>query len=294
MGSFWDLFFLPRASGANFQEALDQIAAGMWIIIQRTYLASRALRKTTCPPNTEAFAPPPCQCLFKSVLFIKYSRRPSAAIHQKSHCSERHGRTASVSFILGLMNCVLHSGVQEKYTSCCKSPSTPVCVCVCVSFFLFNFTWKRAEKRFISSGCLYFFEAITFSCCLLVAPLYRLTACVTLSAPVLRNCMRCEPQVKMYAFFNNGIAGGRREELLPSRKTRLFVSLFFFFFFFAIRLLWHTTAPGLRCLTFGWLRWFVPWFHCRPWLDFVCVDATVLWLWELKKKALGEVRLKEA
>lgn len=44
-GSFWDLFFLPRASGANFQKGLDQIVAGMWTIIQCTYLASRVLEK---------------------------------------------------------------------------------------------------------------------------------------------------------------------------------------------------------------------------------------------------------
>lgn len=52
-GSFGDLFFLPRASGANFLRALDQIVAGMWIIIYRTYLASRV------PLNNQALLPRP-------------------------------------------------------------------------------------------------------------------------------------------------------------------------------------------------------------------------------------------
>lgn len=55
MGSFGDLFFLPRASGANFLRALDQIVAGMWIIIHRTYLASRVPRKQPDTVTTTSF-----------------------------------------------------------------------------------------------------------------------------------------------------------------------------------------------------------------------------------------------
>lgn len=85
---------------------------------------------------------------------------------------------------------------------------------------------------------------------------------------------------------------GEEKSCSPAKRKTL---LCLFLFCFAIKLLWHTTASGRRCcLTFGWLSRFVPWFHCRHWLDFVCVDATVLWLRELKKKALGELRLKEA
>lgn len=54
-GSFGDLFFLPRASGANFLRALDQIVAGMWIIIHRTYLASRVPRKQPDTVTTASF-----------------------------------------------------------------------------------------------------------------------------------------------------------------------------------------------------------------------------------------------
>lgn len=87
--------------------------------------------------------------------------------------------------------------------------------------------------------------------------------------------------------------GEERSCSLLAEETLLFV--FFFVCLFAIRLLWHKTACGRRCcITFGWLGWFVPWFHCHPWLHFVCREATVLWLGGLKKKASGEVRLKEA
>lgn len=169
IGSFRDLFFLPQASGANFQKGLDQIVAGMWIIIQCTYLASRVLKKTTCSVNAETFSS--CACL-KHFCNIQYGSHlisqptsqptfPCFMVNKETTKDPVRRRTPSSIFFSSLTNacpfffhaaiyfwpnqlCLAYHYTGKSYTSC----SVSVCYCV------FNLTWKWSEKQFISSSCL--------------------------------------------------------------------------------------------------------------------------------------------
>lgn len=140
IGSFRDLFFLPQASGANFQKGLDQIVAGMWIIIQCTYLASRVLKKTTCSVNAETFSS--CACL-KHFCNIQYGSHlisqptsqptfPCFMVNKETTKDPVRRRTPSsiffssltnacpfffmLPFIFGPINYVWHTTIQVSHT----------------------------------------------------------------------------------------------------------------------------------------------------------------------------------
>lgn len=169
IGSFWDLFFLPGASGANFQEGLDQIVAGMWIIIQRTYLTGRALKKNKLPR----------ECWNLCLLLIKYrscllsisNLLTSCFInHKKGPCEEKitllHIQSnrflpliSMLSFILGLIKCVLHTTVQQSRILAAGSLTASV---FCFVFFCFFSISHEKDPRSASYplAVFYFFEAI--------------------------------------------------------------------------------------------------------------------------------------
>lgn len=166
--SFQDLFFLPRASGANFQKGLNQIAAGMWIIIQCTYLASCVLKKNNLFSECWPFSPVHFQNIAFSIQYcskITFQWWPPTP-----HCSLVYNQKQESMF-------------TKVWPFFCHDVIHLVTHLWC---FVFLTSHENYLRKLVPSSCLSCFEAMTP-----VASLWLLyffsVQCQYESLPALRN-----------------------------------------------------------------------------------------------------------